>query len=79
MDVLVLVQLTLVLIKEDIVLQGFVRVVFRIDASDLFAHISHPRREVLEDIILRHIDHSMRIVFKNHSICIELLNRLETF
>lgn len=60
-------------------MQGFVRVVFRIDASDLFAHISHPRREVLEDIILRHIDHSMRIVVKDHSICVELLDRLETF
>ena len=64
---------------HEIVLDGLIRVVLGVNARDLFADVFHSWRKVFENVRLRHVDHSVRVVIENHSVGVQLLNRLQTF
>ena len=69
----------LVLMVQKIVLQGLIGVILGINTADKLANASHSGRKVLENVCLGHIDDGVRVVIEDHSICVELLNWLETF
>ena len=78
MNMLELIGSALVLMVQEIVLQGLIGVILGINAADKFANPSHSGRKIFENVGLGQIDDGVRVVIEDHSICVELLNWLET-
>ena len=76
MNVLVLLAQGDTLVHYQVLLQVLLRVVLGVQAADGQAQLPLLGRIILEDIILRHVYHRVGVILENHSIGVQLLDRL---
>ena len=76
MDVLVLFPQGDTLEHYQVLLQVLLRVVLGVQAPDGQAQLALLGRVIFEDVILRHVYHRVGVILENHSIGVQLLDRL---